>query len=135
MIEGLTTAATLWLATVIGLALGGGQLVLGVISTLIGLIVLWILKWIESRLRRQCRGKLSITAKLKGPLEVALRRRLQENNAIIRHNRVLIAEHGVRQFTFDLSLLRLTSNTETPPFVYEIADQEGVVEVNWESLQ
>jgi putative Mg2+ transporter-C (MgtC) family protein len=41
LVIGLTTAATLWLATVIGLCIGGGQILLGVISTGLGLSALW----------------------------------------------------------------------------------------------
>ena len=36
MVVGVTTAATLWFATVVGLCLGGGQLILGSVSTVIG---------------------------------------------------------------------------------------------------
>lgn len=135
MIEGVTTAATLWLATVIGLAFGGGQLTLGVLTTVIGLAVLWVLKFVEDRLSRQCRGKLRITAGSEGPTEAALRERLGTGGATVRNNHVLLAEVGARQFTFDISILRLTSNTETPSFVYDIASQDGIVEVSWESNQ
>ena len=51
-ITGLTTAATLWIATVIGLCFGGGQLGLGGISTAVGLITLWAMEWIDVRIRR-----------------------------------------------------------------------------------
>ena len=37
MIQGVTTAATLWIVTVIGLCLGGGQLALGMTTLAIGL--------------------------------------------------------------------------------------------------
>ena len=47
MVVGVTTAATLWLATVIALCLGGGQLALSVAATLLGLLTLWVLKWVE----------------------------------------------------------------------------------------
>ncbi len=45
---GLTTAATMWFATVVGLCIGGGQLIL---ATVIGFIILWGLRFIESRLK------------------------------------------------------------------------------------
>jgi putative Mg2+ transporter-C (MgtC) family protein len=40
-ISGVTTAATLWIATVIGLSFGGGQLGLGVIATGLAILTLW----------------------------------------------------------------------------------------------
>jgi uncharacterized membrane protein YhiD involved in acid resistance len=48
LVHGLTTAATLWFATVLGLCFGGGQLALGFVLLLIGLFVLEGLKWGKS---------------------------------------------------------------------------------------
>jgi putative Mg2+ transporter-C (MgtC) family protein len=48
LVLGVTTAATLWFVTVIGLCFGGGQLVLGVAATGICLTVLWALKAFEA---------------------------------------------------------------------------------------
>ena len=50
MVVGVTTAATLWFVTVLGLCFGGGQTVLGSVVLVIGLIVLWGLKWLELQL-------------------------------------------------------------------------------------
>src|SRR6185312_17425482 len=41
VVVGVTTAATLWMMTVIGLCLGGGQLALGVAATALALLALW----------------------------------------------------------------------------------------------
>jgi len=40
LVLGVTTAATLWFVTVIGLCFGGGQLMLGWVSTALALIIL-----------------------------------------------------------------------------------------------
>jgi putative Mg2+ transporter-C (MgtC) family protein len=61
LVTGVTTAATLWLMTVIGLCLGGGQLSLGVTATLITLITLQAARWIEVRLPREQHAMLAIT--------------------------------------------------------------------------
>jgi putative Mg2+ transporter-C (MgtC) family protein len=50
LVHGLTTAATLWFITVLGLLCGGGQLVLAVSSTIIAFLILWGLKHIERSL-------------------------------------------------------------------------------------
>src|SRR5271156_2299314 len=47
LILGVTTAATLWFVTVIGLCFGGGQISLGIAGLLLGLIVVSGLHWIE----------------------------------------------------------------------------------------
>jgi len=41
LVTGVTTAATLWYVTVVGLCFGGGQFLLGCIATAIGALVLW----------------------------------------------------------------------------------------------
>ncbi|WP_165226423.1 MgtC/SapB family protein [Aquisphaera insulae] len=50
MVQGVTTAASLWLVTVIGLCFGGGQLGLGIAATALSLLVLRALKWLEARI-------------------------------------------------------------------------------------
>lgn len=61
LVTGVTTAATLWLMTVIGLCLGGGQLVLGVTTTVLAVFTLWGLKRIDLVIPREHRAKLTVT--------------------------------------------------------------------------
>jgi putative Mg2+ transporter-C (MgtC) family protein len=58
LITGVTTAATLWLVTVIGLCFGGGQLALGMAATALAVITLWVLRWVEIMLPREHRARL-----------------------------------------------------------------------------
>ena len=53
LVTGVTTAATLWAMTVIGLCFGGGQLALGIAATLLGFTTLWALKWLDVRIPRE----------------------------------------------------------------------------------
>jgi len=78
IVVGVTTAATLWLATVIGLCLGGGQIALGLAATGLGLFALWGLKWVESRLRQERDARLALTVDASGPGEREIRRRLRD---------------------------------------------------------
>ena len=52
LVTGVTTAATLWLVTVIGLIVGGGYIELGLLLTAIPLVVLFVLKRVGPGLRR-----------------------------------------------------------------------------------
>lgn len=61
LVTGVTTAATLWLVTVIGLCFGGGQLILGIAATLLGVFTLWALKRIDVVIPREHRAKLIVT--------------------------------------------------------------------------
>jgi putative Mg2+ transporter-C (MgtC) family protein len=60
LVLGITTAATMWFATVVGLCLGGGQLVLGATATIIGFLVLWALRFGENQLETHQRGVITI---------------------------------------------------------------------------
>lgn len=61
LVTGLTTAATMWMVTVIGLAFGGGQLALGTAASALAVITLWGLKWVDLKLPRQHHAVLVIT--------------------------------------------------------------------------
>ena len=61
LVTGVTTAATLWVMTVIGLCLGGGQLVLGTVTTALAVLTLWALKWIDLIIPREHRARLTVT--------------------------------------------------------------------------
>ena len=58
LVTGVTTAATLWLMTVIGLCLGGGQLLLGMTATVLAVLTLWVLKWVDVMMPREHRARL-----------------------------------------------------------------------------
>lgn len=60
LVRGLTTAATLWYVTVLGLLFGGGQLRLAVAGSLIALLILWVLKQFENRISARRSGTLFI---------------------------------------------------------------------------
>ncbi|MGF6308815.1 putative Mg2+ transporter-C (MgtC) family protein [Bradyrhizobium sp. i1.8.4] len=61
LVTGVTTAATLWLITVIGLCLGAGQLALGCVATAIGVVTLAILKWVDVNIPRRHRAALTVS--------------------------------------------------------------------------
>jgi putative Mg2+ transporter-C (MgtC) family protein len=60
LVIGVTTAATLWVITMIGLCLGSGQLWLGAGATLLGVLTLTVLQWVDTRIPREHRATLVI---------------------------------------------------------------------------
>jgi putative Mg2+ transporter-C (MgtC) family protein len=62
LIIGVTTAATLWIMTVIGLCLGGGQLALGSAATILAVITLWALRSLDARIPREHRAIIVVSA-------------------------------------------------------------------------
>src|SRR5579862_2520470 len=67
MLRGVTTAATLWYVTVVGLCFGGGQIGLGIVGTAVGVAVLWGLKLIERHMETEKSALLVVVAGPEGP--------------------------------------------------------------------
>jgi putative Mg2+ transporter-C (MgtC) family protein len=84
LVVGLTTAATLWFVTVVGLCIGGGQLALGGIGLLLGLIVLWGLKRVEQTLPRERSVILTVEYDQTSALRGDLMRRLKAEGCEVR---------------------------------------------------
>lgn len=61
-VRGLTTAAGLWCVAAIGLAWGFGMYLIAGMTTLLVLLVLWLLSFLESMLPRQVFRTLTIRA-------------------------------------------------------------------------
>ncbi len=133
IVVGVTTAATLWLVTVIGLCLGGGQIALGLATTGIGLFALWALRWVEGRMRREYHAQLSMELDATGPTEVEIRRKLAAAGLSIDGCRFLLDRAGEhRELTFELCQLRHFSSTETPAVLRELAGVPGVIKLQWD---
>jgi putative Mg2+ transporter-C (MgtC) family protein len=62
LVTGVTTAATLWVMTVIGLCLGGGQLILGIAVTALSGATLFCFAWADRRIPRRQRALIVIKA-------------------------------------------------------------------------
>jgi len=136
MVIGVTTAATLWLATVIGLCLGAGQLGLGIVATALGIVALQGLRWVEGRLRQKIRARLSVMIADNGLSESALRQRLIEGGLSISGTRVILnRDKGYRELVFELRQLRLADDTTTPRVIAALANETGVMTLHWDALR
>lgn len=51
-VQGLTTAACLWIVSAIGLAIGGGFYLPGIITTFLTVIALWLLRGVEKKMEK-----------------------------------------------------------------------------------
>ena len=73
IVTGVTTAATMWFVSVLGLLFGGGQLILGCVATLLAIIILWLLKHLESYIPHEHSASLCLTLDSDAPSEDELR--------------------------------------------------------------
>ena len=62
VIRGVTTAATLWLASIIGLAIGAGAIGVGIVATGIAAIVLNVIPRFEDLIQNDWYSEIAITA-------------------------------------------------------------------------
>lgn len=76
VVSGVTTAATIWFVSVLGLLFGGGQLRLGCAATAVALMILWGLKRVESLIPRQQQGHLCLAFDATSPGEEQLRKEI-----------------------------------------------------------
>ena len=60
LVTGVTTAATLWFVTIVGLCIGGGQYRLSASAIVLGLAVLWGLHYVEQRMHRRKSAWLTV---------------------------------------------------------------------------
>lgn len=131
LVLGVTTAATLWFVTVVGLCFGGGQLALGGIGLALGIVVLWFMKAVEMRIPRDRQAELKIVYE-RGPFSMqtlvdsmrpyGCRLTTIAGSAGANGNRV--------EERFKVKWRAAPKSLDVPPFV-EAASVAGVETVEW----
>ena len=133
-IQGVTTAATLWLVTVIGLCLGGGQLAVGMISVALALFVLWGLRWLELLLSRDRRATLMLSTVSEGPTEEEVRTSLLTAGYAIYSWDVSHKKRGQterRRLRCEVHWYGRPDAMTTPAFLDVFKNQPGVLALRW----
>jgi putative Mg2+ transporter-C (MgtC) family protein len=134
MVQGVTTAATLWLVTIIGLCLGGGQIELGLAALALTLLVLWGLKRLEQAFRQDRHGTLILRSTAEGPTEEAVRATLLAAGYRIGSWDVAYnvqGQIGQRRLRCEARWHGSLDDTKTPVFVDELKQQPGVLAIRW----
>lgn len=133
MVQGVTTAATLWIMTVIGLCFGGGQLLLGSVGTVLTLAALWGLKWGEARMPQEQRASLSVTLAADEPPAAAIADRLARDGFRAELEAVEFDGDGCRHLGFELRWRGRTSDQKSPGCLEELSRSRGVIALKWAS--
>ena len=134
LVIGVTTAATLWYVTVIGLCFGGGQVLLGWAATALGLFVLWALKWFEEIMPVQQQTRLTVAVDESGPGESEIRERLAGSGIEIRD--VGLATDGrLHTYTINARGPRAFPDSAIPLAVEQLSRQPGVASLEWRQLE
>lgn len=132
IVLGITTAATLWFATVVGLCMGGGQLILGSVSAALGFIVLSLLRRFESVMERYQVAELEMTVAEGRFSAEALRARLQAARFHIKSLSVsLNVSQHCKEFRCEVRWPAAAGNAELPPILAELEVLPGLIKMEW----
>jgi putative Mg2+ transporter-C (MgtC) family protein len=135
MVMGVTTAATLWFVTVLGLCFGGGQIALGLIGLGVALLVLWGLKKIENRLHRDRNASLVITLDEKLVAEESVRVSvLAAGCRILSWGFLYQPLSEIRTVKCDVSWRARPDEPGPPAAIEKLARTEGLLSVEWQAL-
>jgi putative Mg2+ transporter-C (MgtC) family protein len=130
-VAGLTTAASLWFITVVGICFGAGLITLGLVSLVLGLAVLTGIRWVEKRTPSYRRARLALTVTNGGiPIE-EVAKAIEHPSISIRswHRSAALPDRE----RYELAILwKKTAETRPPDFVLSLGKAPGVIDVMWE---
>jgi putative Mg2+ transporter-C (MgtC) family protein len=134
LVVGVTTAATLWFITVVGLCFGGGQIVLGLIGTALGIVILPGLKLLENRIRRERRVNLLVRWDDTVIGEESIRDAISEAGLRIAQLSTKYDGTGnARELHCGLTQRTYLTEHEMPPALRELARKAGILQLEWKT--
>jgi putative Mg2+ transporter-C (MgtC) family protein len=132
VIRGVTTAATLWFVTVLGLTFGSGEFALGFIGVGLALVALFILPRFERYIESDWYSTLSVTATLEGLSEQDLRNRISTLGPKVQAMRLSYdLEKKHKKFLCELKLKRRNVFEVSTSVVTDLTRCPGVLQVRW----
>jgi putative Mg2+ transporter-C (MgtC) family protein len=129
---GITTAATLWCVTVIGLCFGSGQLIVGVVAALIALIVLEGLWLLDRSIPRDRHATLTLLLGSEGPTEHEIGQIVLTAGYNITISAVAYVQHSRhKRVTFEIQWHGNQAIFAPPAFVEDLSRRPGVLKLQW----
>jgi putative Mg2+ transporter-C (MgtC) family protein len=132
LVHGLTTAATLWFVTGLGLCFGGGQLALGLVGLALGLLVLEVVKRVEVRFKQDRHAMLSVIVGDNGPTEQELTSQLKAEGFVISPwGIVSFDQNRQRELRTEVRWRARPHEAHSPAFLQKVVAQPGVLRLEW----
>ncbi|HTV82584.1 MAG TPA: MgtC/SapB family protein [Acidobacteriaceae bacterium] len=135
MVLGITTAAVLWFSTVAGLCIGGGQMILGSVSAVIGYLILTALCWFESRVEVLQPAILTLVASI-GSLVAGELRELLE--AALFRVKAISREHSAAEqldpIRCEVRRPSVRGAADLPPIVDQFRQTTDLIRLNWRAV-
>jgi len=130
-VQGITTAATLWFVTVMGLCFGGGQIGLGLAALGISAVVIWYLKRLENLLPQHRRAMLILTAGPDGPADDQIRQTLVGAHYSLGPWTIDNAPAQTRRVRMEVSWRGRVRDIDPPLVIAQLTELPGVRRVIW----
>jgi len=130
---GVTTAATIWFVTVMGLCFGGGQLGLDLAGFALGLLVLTGMKKIEIRIPRRHSGILEITVAPDGPTQREIAGLLSQGGLAVMEPTVNVenSPNANRVYGWKVEWKGKHEDTELPDPVQELSTRSAICKLEF----
>ena len=131
-IRGLTSAAVLWIATILGMIVGAGQSAFALFGLAITMFILIVLRQVESRLRREWYGSLVVTVQMTGISDLEIKRLLEAAHLQVKHVCLHYdVEAKERTLRCDVKYHKGHLFQLAEQVVGELAASRGVLTVDW----
>ena len=132
LIRGVTTAATIWYVTVVGLCFGGGFLLLGSVALAIACVALFVLPIPERRIDEDRTCQVVVVTRPEGITEDELRRKLvsmgvEVKGMSVRHH----VSEKLKRICFDVQYRERHMFDLPQQLIADLSHRPGVVEVSW----
>lgn len=133
LVVGVTTSATLWLVTIIGLCIGSGFKLLGVVGTALALFILWGLKKLDQSIPQDRRGLLVLVVGSDGPADAEVHQQIKNDGFYVRACSMKFdnAAH-TRTYTCDLGWRARQYDDSKQATAAQWAQMPGVERVEWQ---
>jgi putative Mg2+ transporter-C (MgtC) family protein len=135
LVLGLTTAATLWFVTVMGLCFGGGQIKLGILALVLGFIILTGLKSAEKLWKQDRFATLNIVAGVHAPAENEMEQAFNLAGYRIKFISVVYDQGAkLRECTCEVRWRGKADETRLPDFVKQFAARFALSKLDWRNV-
>ena len=133
IVRGVTTAATLWFATVMGLCFGGGQIGLGLGTAGLGMIILIGLRQLEKCLKQDRHATLTLVAGPKSPSGAEMINSIVAAGYKIVSSSITMGENAaLMEMSCEITWRARHDESEQPlDFLKEIAMRFSLAKTDW----
>lgn len=133
-VQGVTTAATLWMTTILGLTFGNGQYLLGCMGLVVTAVALFIVPRFENRVKNDFYAMLTVKLDLDGTSDSDIKAKIEAEG--VRVKRIEInydLQHRRKTLACELKFKRSGVFALSQRIIQSILACPGVVQVEWKA--